>query len=160
MVHGLSRCAPALALIAACEASQPALSDANHTLDGRCTGPYADLILDMFDVTNASAALGAPDNMPATLPTNAFITVGFVGIGGLTDASGADLKIDVTGNGSAQVRLAASDEQFKFAGTIDSTNNTVDVAAAFLVSAVYVRILVTSGTLSIDAFEATHDVCR
>lgn len=161
MVHGLSRCAPALALIAsACQASQPALTDANRTLDGRCIGPYADLVIDNFQVVNASAALGAPDSMPATLPTNAILTVGFVGIGGLTDAPGADLKIDISGTGSAVVRLAASDSQFKFAAMVDSTNNTVDVAAAFLVSAVYARVQVTTGTLSIDAFEATHDMCR
>jgi hypothetical protein len=145
--------AVALLALAGCEADKPALTDAHGELDARCTGPNADLIVDSFPssvTSGASAALGAPDGSTISLPVNGVLTVGFVGIGGLTDASGPDLKIDATigPGGSAVVRLAGSDMQFHYAATLDTTNNQVDVAAAFLVSAQYARVTVSGGSIT------------
>ena len=165
VAESVTRNGSALALmvaLAGCKADRFPISDAHGTIDMRCTGPYADLIVDSFQVQNASAALGAPDAMTASLGVNSILTVAFTQIGAITDAPGTDLKIDATvsAGGSAVVRLAGSDEQFKYAAMLDATNNQVDVAAAFLLSAQYVRVTVNTGTIAIDAFEATHDQCR
>ena len=149
---------------AGCKADLPALTDAKASLDGRCGGPHADLLVDFFpaSLTKPSAVLGDADGMSVSLAATNRITVGFVGLGGLTDASGPDLRIHATvaAGASATVELAASDSQFRFAGTLSSTVNQFDVAVAENTSAVYARVIDVSGTIAIDAFEAIHDKCH
>ena len=151
-------------LLAACKADQPALTDANATLDGKCVGPNADQVLDMFPTTLAmpTAVLGAPDSLVTTLLVNNVITVGFIGLGGITDASGVDLRIATTVDpgASALVQVAQADQMFRYAGTLDPARNTFDLGVAMVTSAIYVRVTATQGTIRIDAFEAVHDVCR
>jgi len=146
-----------------CKANLPALTDANAALDATCRGPHADLLVDFFptSLTNASAALGAPDGSSVVLTTDGVITVGFVGLGGVTNAPGNDLRIHATvaPGASATVRLASSDMQFRYAGDLTASVNEVDVGASEITSAVYVRIIDLSGTIEIDALEATHDTC-
>ena len=57
------RVALVLALLAGCKADLPKLTDANKSLDVRCTSPNADTLIDVFPTTlaNASSVLGAPD---------------------------------------------------------------------------------------------------
>jgi hypothetical protein len=170
MEHGLPRSASPGALIAAlaftlgCQADQPALTDANKPLDGKCTGPYADQLVDFFpsSLANPSAVLGAPDTTSVSLTDNAVVTVGFIGLGAVTDAGGNDLHIDATvaTGASALVRVAGLDQQFRYAGTLTPMTSDFDLGVAMLVSIVYVRVIDVSGSIQIDAFEAIHDRCR
>jgi hypothetical protein len=146
-----------------CKADLPELTDARGSFDAKCTGPNADLVLDTFPKTlDASAALGAPDNAKVMMEANNVVTVGFVGLGGVTEASGADIHVaaDLTG-AMATVKVAGSDEQFVFSGNIDGNTADVDIAVAIGVPiALYARITVVSGTVGLDAVQAIHDVCR
>ena len=150
--------------VAACEADLPTLTDAHSELDATCKGPYADLLVDFYpsSLANASAALGAPDNNSVSLATDSVITVGFVGLGGVTDASGPDLRIHATvaPGASATVRVAGSDMVFSFAGNLTATTGDVDIAVSMLTFAIYVRIVDVMGAIDVDAIEATHDKCR
>jgi hypothetical protein len=150
--------------LAACEADLPNLSDAKGGFDAKCTGPYVDLLVDTFptDLQNANAVLGMPDTSTVTLAKDALVTVGFVGLGGVTDANGVDIKIHamVDSGGLAVVRVAQTDMMFRYAGDLSSTVSEVDIQQADYSSAVYVRIIGVSGMVRVDAVQATHDVCR
>jgi hypothetical protein len=151
-----------LVVLVGCKADQPPLTDAQKRLDTNCAGPYADMLVDTFptSLANATAALGAPDNATVALAPNNVLTVAFVGIGGITDAQGSDIRIHGTIGGTALVRVATSDMDFRYAGEINSTQPMVDIQVANLSSAVYVRIIDVTGTLALDAVEATHDRCQ
>lgn len=144
-----------------CKADLPPLTDAQRTLDTRCTGPYADLLVDTFptSLANATAVLGAPDSSGLSLVPNNVVTVGFIGLGSVTDAPGADLRIVGTISGSAIVRVAQREMDFLYAGEINTNMPMVDIQVANVSSALYVRITVVSGSLVIDAIEAVHDRC-
>jgi hypothetical protein len=155
----------ALVGLAGCQADKPPITDAHGPLDGKCTGPYADQLLDSFPTTlaNATAVLGAPDNMSVLLAANNVVTVGFIGLGRVTNAPGVDLRIDATVPPGAQalVRVAGPDQQFVYTGTMQAGVTDFDLGVSMLTSIVYVRVIDVSGAaISIDAFEAVHDVCR
>ena len=153
-----------LAALTACDAEQPALTDAMHRLDATCVGPNADQVVDFFpsSLANPSAALGAPDGTSVALAANGVITVGFAGLGAITDAPGNDLRIHATvaAGASALVRVAGLDQQFQYAGTLDESTSEFDLGVAMLVTVQYVRVVDVSGSIQIDAFEAIHDQCH
>jgi len=153
-----------LPALVACTAPQPTLTDATHTLDSTCLGPNADQVVDFFPTTlaNPSAALGAPDGSSVALAANGVITVGFVGLGAITDAAGNDLRIHATvpAGASALVRVAGLDQDYRYAGTLDQNTSEFDIGVAMLVTIQYVRVIDVSGAISVDAFEAIHDQCR
>jgi len=149
--------------LVACKADLPTLTDANRGLDARCTGPFADQLVDSFPTTlaNASAVLGAPDSVTATLAVNDIITIGFVGLRGITDSSGADVRIHATFSADATglVRVAGPDMTFVFAANLTATTTDVDIAVAMVDFATYVRIVGVTGEIQLDAVEAIHDAC-
>jgi hypothetical protein len=151
-------------VLGGCSADLPRLTDAHGTLDGRCKGPYADEVIDTYptNLANAAAILGSPDNSSVTLAANNVITVGFVGLGGVTDANGPDLRLHAMfGSGASGVaRVAGPDMQFIFAGNLDATTIDVDIAVAMLTYATYLRITVVTGPIDVDAIEAVHDTCH
>ncbi len=153
-----------LALSGACKADLPTITDADRGLDGACSGPFADLLVDVFptSLANGDAALGAPDGMAVALMANHLITVGFIGLGGVTDASGTDLKIHATveTGASAIVHVAISEMDFRYAGDLTVMTNEIDVAVSDFSSAIYVRVINVTGTIRVDSIEATHDTCR
>src|SRR5207248_3771039 len=101
-------------------------------------------------------ALGAPDNNFVVLGANGVVTVAFVGLGAVTDVSGNDLRVHamVDAGASALVRVAGTDQQFHYAGTLDPTTSDFDIGVAMLTSIVYVRVIDVSGAVRIDSFEA------
>jgi hypothetical protein len=153
-----------IAVVGACTADAPALTDASSTLDARCAGPNADQIVDFFpsSLANPSAALGAMDGSSVVLGANGVITVGFAALGAITDAPGNDLRVDatVTAGGSALVHVAGLDQQYIYAGTLDASTSEVDIGVAMLVAIQYVRVIEVTGSIQLDAFEAIHDHCR
>jgi hypothetical protein len=160
-------CAVVLAIgasVASCTADRPQLTDANGGLDARCTGPHADLLLDFFPTTLAGpmAALGAPDATSVTLGPGDEITVGFIGLGGITDAAGVDLRIvaALDSGANALVKVAQSDQVFQFTGMLVQDNQELDLGVSTLTSALYARVIGTQGTIRLDAIEAVHDQCR
>jgi hypothetical protein len=146
-----------------CKADLPELTDASGGLDARCTGPYADLLVDTFpvDLQNASAVLGAPDTTTVTLATDSLVTVGFVALGGVTDANGVDLKVHamVDAGSLAVVRVAQSDMVFRYAGDVSPATTEIDIQVADYSSVIYARVVGVTGTVRVDAIEATHDMC-
>ncbi len=153
-----------LALSGACKADLPTITDADRGLDGACSGPFADLLVDVFPtaLSNGAAALGAPDGMAVSLMANHVITVGFIGLGGVTDANGTDLKIHATvaSGASAIIHVATSEMEFRYAGDLTPMTNEVDVAVSDFNSAIYIRVINVAGTIAVDSIEATHDACR
>ena len=152
-----------IAAASACNADQPALTDAHLALDAHCSGPHADQVLDVFPTTlpMPTAALGDPDGATVTLAPNDVLTVGFIGLGAITDASGVDLRIHATiaAGGAALVRVAGTDQVFQYIGTLAPNQDSFDLGVAMITSAVYVRVIDTQGTIAIDSFEAVHDHC-
>lgn len=158
-----SRLALALLGLAACKADLPKLSDAHGNFDAKCTGPYADTLVDYSPTTimNPTAILGAPDTNSVMLTANDRITVGFVGLGGITDASGTDFTIHamLDPGASATVRVAGPDMQFIFDGNLTPTMSDFDIQVATLNFISYVRVIVVGGNVSIDSIQATHNTC-
>lgn len=154
----------ALAFFGGCKADLPKLTDANKSLDVRCTSPNADTLIDVFPTTlaNASSVLGAPDALVVTLLQDNVVTVGFLGLGGVTDAQGNDLHITAMADANAQalVRVAGSDMDFVYTGTLTQAASDFDIAVAQKTSVLYVRLLAVGGTVRVDALTATHDMCR
>jgi hypothetical protein len=160
----MRRAAVLVVVIAACQADLPQLTDAHGVLDGKCTGPYADSLIDYFPSTlmNPSNALGAPDNMTVTISANDQITVGFVGLGGVTDANGTDIHVAATYDSGAMatVNVAAADMQYAFTGNISSASSDLDIMLSQKPFVLYVRIIGVTGNIQLDAVVATHDMCR
>ena len=152
------------AVLGGCEAERPSLTDASGTFDTKCNGPQADLVVDVTPSTlDGKPALGAADSMSVTLMTNQVLTVGFIGLGGITDASGADIRVvgDIPSGASATAYVANSDMVFEHSGDISSGIPEIDLIAAMTLStAVYLRLTGVSGTITIDAIEAVHDTCH
>jgi hypothetical protein len=150
-------------VLGACNATLPQLTDAHGALDARCKGPYADRVIDTYPTTlDGTPALGSPDNSSVTLAANDVITVGFAGLGGVSDANGPDLRLHAMfGSGaSAVARVAGPDMQFVFAGNLNATTTDVDIAVAMLTYATYLRVTVVIGPIDLDAIEAVHDMCH
>ncbi len=152
-----------LALLGGCEADLPQLTDASVGLDTACSGPYADLLVDTFptDLQNASAVLGPSDMNMVMLATDSLVTVGFVGLGGVTDANGMDIKVHATvdAGGLAVVRVAQTDMVFRYAGDVTSSVTDIDIQVADYSSVIYARIIGVTGTVHVDAVQASHDIC-
>lgn len=167
MEHGLPRREAAIAIvlaIAACKADQPALTDANKALDGKCIGPYADQLVDSFPqaLANPMAALGAPDSVAVAMTQDAVVTVAFNGLGAVTDASGNDIRIHATvaSGASGLIRVAGLDQQYKYCGTLDASTTEFDLGVSMLTTVLYVRVIDVSGSIQLDSVEAIHDMCR
>jgi hypothetical protein len=147
----------------ACKADLPELTDANMPLDVRCTTPHADTLIDFFptSLANASAALAAPDGSAVALAKDNVVTLGFVGLGGVTDAPGNDVRVHamIEAGASALVHVAGTDIAFQYAGTVTPAVNEVDIGVADANPAIYVRVIAVGGTVRVDALEAIHDVC-
>jgi hypothetical protein len=152
----------ALACTAGCKADLPELTDAKGGFDARCT-VNADLVVDVLPTTlDGAPALGAPDAASVTLSPNGVLTVGFIGLGGIVDAPGIDLRIHgtVAAGAMGTVHIAGTDMQFKYSGDLTPTSNEIDLAVALTIpTAVYVRIIDVTGMISVDALEATHGTC-
>lgn len=152
----------AVMALTGCKADLPELSDAKGRLDAMCT-PYADLLVDVLPTTlDGTPALRAPDGAGVPLGTSGVVTVGFVGLGGVADAPGPDLRIHATVAAGAMgtVRVAGSNMAFVYAGDLTSTSNEIDIGVAVaLPIALYVRVISVTGSITVDAIEATQATC-
>ena len=147
-----------------CKADLPNLTDANRPLDTRCTTPHADTLVDFFPMSlaNPSAALAAPDSNPVLLAKDNVLTLAFIGLGGITDAQGADLRVHamVEAGATALVHVAGTEMAFVYAGTITPAVDQVDIAQADINPVIYVRVIAVGATVQVDAIEATHNTCN
>jgi len=152
----------AVVTVAGCKADLPELSDAKGGLDAMCT-PYADLLVDVLPTTlDGTPALRAPDGANVTLDTNGLVTVGFLGLGGVIDSPGIDLRIHATVAAGSMgiVRIAGSDMVFKYSGDLTPTANEIDLGVALTIpTAVYIRVISVTGSIALDAIEATGAMC-
>jgi hypothetical protein len=158
----------ALILGAACAADRPDLIAEDGSIDVPCT-PFADRVVEYAaggganDPEAASDALGAPDDVGVALAPDAVLTVGFLGLGAVTDADGADLGVAVAAEPAADaaaVAYVSSDgAAFTYAATLDAATTTIDLATAGASHAVYLRLVGQAETFSIDAVEAIGASC-
>jgi len=153
----------AIALVSAgCKADLPELSDAKGGFDARCT-TYADLLVDVSPNTlDGTPALEAPDGASVTLETNGVLTVGFVGLGGIVEAPGVDLRFHgaIPAGAMLAVYIAGTDQEFKYSGNLAPTATELDLGQALSVpTAVYVRLVGVSGAVTVDALEAINGMC-
>lgn len=152
----------AVVTLCGCKADLPELSDARGGLDAMCT-TYADLLVDVLPTTlDGTPALRAPDGASVSLGSNGVVTVGFVGLGGVADAPGPDLRIHATvaAGSMGTVRVAGNNMAFVYAGDLTPTSNEIDIGVAVaLPVAVYVRVITVAGSISVDAIEAIQATC-
>jgi hypothetical protein len=159
-----ARARAAFMVLAGCKADLPPITDANGAFDATCTGPYADMVVDTFPTSlDGKPALGAPDSLVVTLMVDQVVTVGFIGLGAITDQQGMDLRVHAVGvvaPGHAIVQFAGPDMQFRFGGDVTADLTELDIATATVPAAVYARVIGINGTVALDSLEAIHDACR
>jgi hypothetical protein len=154
----------AIAVVAAtgCKADLPELSDAKGGFDAMCT-TYADLLVDVLPTTlDGTPALKAPDGASLALDTNGVVTVGFVGLGGIVESPGVDLRFHGTIATGAMIAvyIAGSDMTFKYSGNLTPMAKELDLGQALSIpTAVYVRLVDVSGGVTVDALEAINGTC-
>jgi hypothetical protein len=156
-----------LSLASACTIDTPELGDGGAGIPQECS-PYADLLVTYTppDASQRSPeegerALGAPDGEGVVLEVDAVLTVGFVGAGGVEDGEDADLIVHATGDPGSEVTVYAAEAEgdFAFVGLLTPNEREIDLSTARIRRALYLRFVGTAGTMTLDAIEATRDIC-
>jgi hypothetical protein len=157
----------ALASATACTIDEPALNDGGGDLPTECSR-FADLLVTYTppDQEEGSGeggerALGEPDGEGVLLDVDGVLIVGFVGAGGVEDGEEDDLIVHATGEDGAEVAVYASESegQRRFTGLVSPDETGIDLATARVGRAVYLEFVGTEGSMTIDAVEATRDIC-
>jgi hypothetical protein len=154
--------------LAACKADTPPLTDGDGNVDEECT-PYADVLVAYTPAAGGSSdagdnALGEPDDQVVTVATDDILTVGFIGLGAITDAVdvGDDIAIvstDVDGTEVA-VNLSLDGETWETAGTLLDGDTGIDIAdTATLITVVYIQLVGVSGQLVVDSVQSLQTTC-
>lgn len=153
-----------------CTADRPKLSEGGD-VENQCS-TYADLLVaftppgETGTSPEGEAALGEPDGEGVALEANATLTVSFVGLGGIINGDGDDIR--VVGSHVADTRVAVyaqADEalEYTFVGNIEPDADTVDyfvdLATGSVSFAFSLRFVGQSETLTIDAVESISSSC-
>ena len=155
--------ATAVLWAAGCKADIPTLAG-DGSVDTQCT-PYADLLVSYTPASGGSgsgdAALGAPDDTTVVVDTDTVLTVGFIGLGGVVDADGADVQVHGTpaDSTSVDVYVSADSNSFVFAGTLDNDVTSLDISNSKLSLVLYMQLVGQAGSFAIDSLEALQTPC-
>lgn len=154
-----------------CTADRPNLSG-DGDIDIQCS-PYADLLVtftppgETGNFPEGEAALGEPDGQDVAITDDAALTVSFVGLGGVVNQDGDDLRIIGDSGPDTRVTVFAQggeDEEFEFVADLEpeegATEHLVDIANGSVSLARSIRFVGQSGTLSIDAIESLASSCE
>lgn len=158
--------------LAACKADTPPLSGEDDAVGDECT-PYADQLVAYTPVAGGSSddgelALGAPDDQLVTVAADDVLTLGFVGLGGVTEVEdlGPDIRLyGIAADGTeVTVWMSADGEAWETAGSAgnfdDNADLELDIAdTASLTVVVYVQLVGVSGQLGLDAAESLQTTC-
>ncbi|HET6610866.1 MAG TPA: hypothetical protein VFG83_02720 [Kofleriaceae bacterium] len=154
---------------AACTIDQRPMLNGDGQGPGECT-TFADTLVVFSTAAGDSdpdagmRALGAPDTTTVDVAAGAVLSVGFVGLGGVTDnGDGDDIKVHITaGTGTAAAYVSADDGyDYIYIGDLTDSAPTIDLSKArmAITNAVYVQLVGMSGSLSVDALEAIENTC-
>jgi hypothetical protein len=158
-----------LAVAGACQADLPDLLGGDGSLAVPCS-PFADLVIEYKpgggdnDPAAGMPALGGGDGAGVAITVNTVLTVGFLGLGAVTDGEGADFGIAVVAVPEPDTQVAGytsvDGETFEYAGDLTAETTTLDLGLlAGTPSASYVRVVGIAGALEIDAIEAIQETC-
>lgn len=151
-------------LLGACKSDLPELPDGGNGIGDECT-TYADLVVSftkaggMDASAEAAVVLGAPDEQSVTIATNEILTVGFVGLGGVIDMDGADIRVHGSTSGEVAVYVGTTPAELRYSGSLESDTAEVDIETATETLAVYVQLIGLDGTGQVDALESLQTVC-
>lgn len=151
-------------LLSGCKSDLPELTDANDGVGDDCT-PYADLVVAFTKAggadgsAEAEVVLGAPDEQSVTVATNEILTVGFVGLGGVIDMDGTDIRVHGSTSGEAAVYVGTTPSDLRYSGSLESGVSEVDIETATETLAIYVQVIGLSGSTTVDALESLQTVC-
>jgi hypothetical protein len=152
----------------ACKAELPDLVDEDAGVDLPCS-VYADQLVAYNPAGGeggsdvGSKALAAPDGDGVPLQANAVLTVAFIGLGGIVDATDDDIRVHGSVDGEVAVYLGESGTaDLVFAGSLTSSDLDIDIEDqdGSLRVATYVQLVGISGTATIDAVEALQTSCN
>lgn len=106
-------------------------------------------------------AIGAPDGKVVSITTNAVLTVAFLGLGAIEEATGDDIRIHGSVGADAEIAvfLGFGDDDLVFGGSLQSGDLDIDIATGFLRIVSYIQFVGISGEASIDAIEALQTQC-
>ena len=109
----------------------------------------------------AQAALGAPDNSTIPMELDTVLTVGFLGLGAITDRPGNDIRIHNSSETNARISVFCGDNQddIPYCGEISPSNTDIDISQGSRNSVIFVSLVGLGGRSEIDAFEALQTVC-
>lgn len=153
-------------LLSACNSEQPALTDANTGIGGDCS-PFADLVVSYVGPggedarDEAMVVLGPPDDASVTIAENAVLEVGFIGLGGVIDRVGDDLRFHATASAGAEaaVYVGATPAELRYSGALESGSLDVDIGNATASLVLYVQVVGLAGSVELDAVEALQTAC-
>jgi hypothetical protein len=156
----------ALWLGSACKAELPQQLADDASGDFPCT-TFADLLISYSPPGTEGGselglrALGAPDNDSVEILTDAVLSVGFVGLGSVTDLSGADIRVhgDITAGTEIAVYVASIDGDFVYSGSLVPGEMDVDLSIGTARVASSIQLVGITGQATIDAFEALQTTC-
>jgi len=156
----------ALWLGTACKAELPQQLANDASGDFPCT-TFADLLISYSPPGTEGGselgqrALGAPDNDSVEVLTDAVLSVGFVGLGSVTDANGADIRVhgDVSPGAEIAVYVASIDGDFVYSGSLVPGATDVDLSIGTVRAASSIQLVGITGQATIDAFEALQTTC-
>lgn len=158
--------------LAACKADTPPLTGKDDAVGAECT-PYADQLVAYTPAEGGSSAdgelaLGAPDDQTVSIATDDVLTIGFVGLGGVSevDEVGADIRLHGIAADATEVTvwMSVDGEAWETAGSAgnfeEGADLDLDIAeTASLTVVVYLQLVGVSGQLAVDAVESLQTTC-
>ncbi len=156
----------ALWLSSACKAELPEQLANDASEDFPCT-TFADLLISYSPPGTEGGsklgerALGAPNAESVELLPDAVLSVGFVGLGSVTDQNGADIRVHgtMTTGTEVAVYVASIDGAFEYTGSLVEGEMDVDLSIGTARVASSIQLVGIAGQANIDAFEALQTTC-
>jgi hypothetical protein len=156
----------ALWLGSGCKAELPQQLANDASGDFPCT-TFADLLISYSPpgTEGGSAlgerALGPPNNESVELLTDAVLSVGFVGLGSVTDQNGSEIRVhgELSAGTEIAVYVASIDGDFVYSGSLVPGQMDVDLSVGTARVASSIQLVGLTGQGTIDAFEALQTSC-
>jgi hypothetical protein len=160
--------ATVLGLLCGCNIDVPDLGGGDGGIDVECS-QFSDLLLSYTPAdgtgisTAGERAVGPPDGESVLLDPDAVLILGFIGLGGVVDEEGDDIRIhgevspDTLVN--AYVSTETDPDSFRYAGDLGDQVLDIDLATASSSVAIYLRLVGIEGALQVDAVEALQTTC-
>jgi len=150
----------------ACKADLPQQLANDASGDFPCT-VFADLLISYSPPGTEGGSdlglktLGAPNGDTVPLAVDAVLTVGFLGLGSIVEATGNDVRVhgQVPGGTEVAVYVADTGGSFVYSGALAPDNQDIDLAVGTARTASSIQLVGISGEATIDAFEALQTGC-